>query len=220
MIQGAIFDADGTLLDSMTIWEDAGAKYLKGLGISAEPRLGKILYPMTLEEGAAYLKKQYCLSEPAESIIQGILLTVNKFYMYEVQTKPYVQNFLEELYRRNIPMAIATTGDKEQLETAFERLGIISYFKRIFTCTELNTSKNEAYIYREAAEYMSTDVKSTFVFEDMLHAVKAASGGGFKTVAVEDAASKNDKAQIKKSADYYMSDFSDFEGFWSFASRE
>ena len=46
MIRGAIFDVDGTLLDSMAIWEDAGARYLKGLGIQAQEDLGKLLFPM------------------------------------------------------------------------------------------------------------------------------------------------------------------------------
>ena len=53
MRKGVIFDVDGTLLDSMSIWEDAGARYLKSLGAEPEENLGKILYPMTIEEAAA-----------------------------------------------------------------------------------------------------------------------------------------------------------------------
>lgn len=72
MRKGAIFDVDGTLLDSMSIWEDAGARYLKSLGAEPEENLGKILYPMTIEEAAAYLKKQYHLEWEASRIAQGI----------------------------------------------------------------------------------------------------------------------------------------------------
>ena len=62
MIKAAIFDVDGTLLDSMGIWEDAGARYLRGIGIEPEEGLGEILFPMTIEEGAAYVKEHYGLS--------------------------------------------------------------------------------------------------------------------------------------------------------------
>mgnify|MGYP001463720789 CR=1 FL=1 len=46
MIKGAIFDVDGTLLDSMGIWKDVGVRYLNSIGIEAEPDLGNILFTM------------------------------------------------------------------------------------------------------------------------------------------------------------------------------
>lgn len=218
MIQGVIFDADGTLLDSMMIWDEAGARYLKGLGIRPEPDLGKTLFSMTLEEGSAYLKKQYCLSETTEEIRKGVLSTVADFYRFEVQTKPGVQDFLQKLHEHCIPMVIATTGDKELLKTALKRLNIQIYFKQIFTCTEFNTSKKESYIYEKAAEYLHTGIMNTFVFEDALHALLSASKRGFPTVAVEDPASEKNKEEIKRNSDYYITDFSDFHDFWKFAS--
>ena len=57
MIWGAIFDLDGVLLDSMGIWEDLGARYLRRLHITPEPGLNEVLFPMSMEQGAAYLKR-------------------------------------------------------------------------------------------------------------------------------------------------------------------
>lgn len=48
-IKGIIWDADGTLLDSMEIWEHAPDHYLETLGIEPEPNLGEILFEMSLE---------------------------------------------------------------------------------------------------------------------------------------------------------------------------
>ena len=45
MIQGAIFDADGTLLDSMGMWDTVGERYLASLGVTARPGLRQILFP-------------------------------------------------------------------------------------------------------------------------------------------------------------------------------
>ena len=53
MIQGAIFDADGTLLDSMGMWDTVGERYLASLGIPARPGLREILFPMSLTQCAA-----------------------------------------------------------------------------------------------------------------------------------------------------------------------
>ena len=61
MIRAAIFDLDGVLLDSLSIWEDLGARYLRAKGLTPEEGLGKTLFPMSMEQGAAYLKAHYPL---------------------------------------------------------------------------------------------------------------------------------------------------------------
>lgn len=70
MIKGVIFDVDGTLLDSMEIWEDVGVRYLNSIGIEAEPDLGTVLFTMSIQEGAAYVKEHYHLSQEPEEIVQ------------------------------------------------------------------------------------------------------------------------------------------------------
>ena len=218
-IRGAIFDADGTLLDSMSIWRDAGARYLKTLGFTAEEGLGDILYPMTLEEGSAYLKDRYALPQTEREIRAGVVGVISGFYRHEVRGKPGVKEFLAALSEKGVLMTIATTGDRELLEAALERIGILPYFKKIFTCSELKTTKKSPYIYKAAAEYMKTPVKSTVVFEDALHAVKSAREAGFNVVAVSDTESAIYRDEITKIADLYMDGFSDLEKFWAYAAQ-
>lgn len=81
MIRGAIFDVDGTLLDSMGIWEVAGVRYLENIQVEPEPGLSKILYPMTIEEGVAYTKEHYNLPQSAEEITQGLLMVVRRLLL-------------------------------------------------------------------------------------------------------------------------------------------
>ena len=71
MIKGAIFDIDRTLLDSMPIWENVGARYLATLGIKAKPDLKERLDALSLPEGAIYMQKEYGLSVSAEDILLG-----------------------------------------------------------------------------------------------------------------------------------------------------
>ena len=88
MRKGAVFDVDGTLLDSMPIWEDAGARFLAGLGIKAEENLGEIMFRMSLDEGAAYLKKTYNLDMTEERVKKGILGVINDFYVRNLVELP------------------------------------------------------------------------------------------------------------------------------------
>ena len=99
MIRGAIFDLDGVLLDSMGIWKDLGARYLRSLHIQPEPGLNEILFAMSMEQGAAYLKEHYPLPQSEAEIGEGIARMLEDYYFYEVPAKPgaaALLNFLAE----------------------------------------------------------------------------------------------------------------------------
>lgn len=204
MIKGAIFDVDGTLLDSMGIWEDVGVRYLKSIGKEPEANLSQILFPMSIEEGAAYVKEHYELPYAMDEIMEGVLSIVSDFYFYEVPLKKGVKELLEALEKKGILMVIATSSERLHIEKAFKRLEIDGYFQKIFTCTEVGESKSSPLIYRKAAEYLHTKPEETWVFEDALHALLTAKNAGFHTVAVYDEASEKDQEALKKEADVYV----------------
>ena len=215
MIKGAIFDVDGVILDSMEIWMDAGARYLQSMKIEAEPGLGETLWMMSIPEGAAYLKKRYRMEVSEKEIIQGVLGTIRDFYYYEAPLKAGVKRFLESLSQNGVPMAIASSGEKEYIRRAFERLGIWSYFRGIVTPIEAGAGKTEPMIYRMAAGFTETEPCVTYVFEDALHAVRTANAVGFQTVGIYDRFSEKDQAAIRREAKIYLPDLTDFEKFWA-----
>lgn len=141
MIRAAVFDVDGTLLDSMPIWENAAAVFLAKYGIEAEAGLGRRLYPLSMQEGAAYLQEKYRLSMSSDKIIAGVGAVVSDFYAAEAPLKPNAAAFLNALREKSIPMAIATSNERSAVEAAFRRLGILQYFTEIFTCSEIGAGK-------------------------------------------------------------------------------
>lgn len=141
MIKSAIFDVDGTLLDSMKIWDDAGERYLSSVGKTAENRLSEKLCDMSLTEGAEYMKKQYALSFSTDEIVSGVLKIIEDFYFYEVGFKNGTKEILQFLELNNIKMIIATSSDKTHIKRAFERLGILKYFTDIVTCSQIGKGK-------------------------------------------------------------------------------
>lgn len=210
MIKGAIFDVDGTILDSMAIWEEAGARYLKTLHIEASANLSEELAEMTIEEAAAYMKITYGLPQEEAVIVRGILDTVRDYYYYEAPLKPGIKEVLESFKEQNIPMTIATSSEKDHLEKAFKRLEIEQYFMKIFTCSEIGVGKTKPDIYVSAARYMGTNPAETYVFEDVIHAVKTAKTAGFQTVGIYDRFSEKDQKEIKNITDIYLSDWSEW----------
>ncbi len=214
MIKGAVFDVDGTLLDSMKIWDEAGSRYLSRLEKTAEENLNRRLFPMTVEESAEYLIDEYELDLDKEAVRQGILDTVSDFYRYEAPCRPGAEKMLETIRGAGIPVVVATTSHREHIVSAFERLGIMKYFDRIFTCSEIGASKFEPDIFNAAAGYMGTEKRYTYVFEDGLYAVRTAAGAGFKTVGIYDESSAQDWEDMKREADCIMYDLREFGRVW------
>jgi len=209
MVKGIIFDVDGTLLDSMHIWGELGKRYLSSVGIEAQPGLAKILFPMSLDESSEYLKEAYQLQDTVDKITDDTVKILGDFYRYEATPKNGAVDFIKRMQSRNIPMAIATSGDRRIQDTALERLGISGCFTAVLTCSDLKTNKRVPTIYLRAAELLGTKPEETAVFEDVLHAIKAAKSAGFITYAVEDNSSLQDREEIKETADYYLQDFTD-----------
>lgn len=219
MTRGVIFDVDGVLLNSMPVWENLGEIYLEHLGIEAEKGLGETLFAMSLEEGADYLIENYGLKQTPGEIIAGLNREVQDFYGRKVPLKEGVRGYLEEFRDRKIPMAIATSGDRANAEAALKRLKVLSYFRAVFTCSEIGSSKSHPDIYYAAALQLDTDPSDTWVFEDALHAIRTAKKAGFRTAGVYDRASGRDLAQIRDTADIYLPEFKDFDSFWKRASE-
>lgn len=208
MIRGAIFDLDGTLIDSMFIWDTVGEEYLRSLGIEPKDNLAEEFRSMSLYQAAVYTQREYGVRLPVEEIMDGVNRLAERYYLYEVPAKPHVREFLEELKAAGVRMCVATATDRYLAEAALRRCGIMDFFTEIFTCTEVGSGKDEPFIYREAIKRLGTDRDDTVVFEDSLHALMTAKNDGFITAAIYDAHEPRQK-QLKDNADYYMRDFSD-----------
>ena len=217
MIQGVIFDLDGTLFDSMFIWDTAGESYLRSIGKEPEADLQKVLKPMSLLQSAQYIREKYDIPLSVEDIMDGVNRTVEDFYFHMVEPKPGVIDFLEELHRRNIRMCIATATDRYQVEAALQRCKMRHFFSEIFTCTEVGSGKDRPDIFRKAMEHLQTDRSNTAVVEDAYHAAHTAKQDSFKVVGVYDS-HESRQQELLQIADVFLPDYLHLNHFWKFAS--
>ena len=219
MIQGLIFDFDGTLFDSMFIWDTAGEVYLRSIGKEPEADLQKVLKPMSLFQSAQYIREKYHIPLSVEDIMDGVNRTVEDFYFHTVEPKTGVIAFLEELHRKNIKMCIATATDRYQVEAALQRCGMRHFFSEIFTCTEVGSGKDRPEIFRKAMEHLQTDRSNIAVVEDAYHAAHTAKQDGFLVVGVYDSHESRQRELLSLS-DIYLLDYFNLTSFWKFASVE
>lgn len=204
-IKGAIFDMDGTLLDSMGAWYTAPGRYMRAQGIEPPDTLNDDVLRMSLAEAARHMQKLgVALSE--EDIQQGFNETMDDFFANEVRARPGVPEFLEKLSGAGVRICVSTASDRYQVEMALAHAGIAGYIERIFTCTELNTHKHESRVFDAARDYMGTDISETWVFEDARHAAQTAKSAGYNVCGIYDP-SEPDQEGLRATADVYIESF-------------
>ncbi len=216
-IKCAIFDFDGTLFDSMFIWDSAGEIYLRSLGKKPKPSMREDIRALSLFQSACYFKQEYNLSLSAKEIMTGINKTIEHFYIHEVLPKPGAVDFLKQMKNTDITMCIATATDRYLIDAALARCNMAQYFKAIFTCSEVGYGKDKPVIYQKAMEYFGADRSSAVVFEDAVYAIKTAKSDGFTVIAVFDN-SESRQNEIRNLSDCYIADYKHTEEFWKFAS--
>ena len=210
MIKGAIFDFDGTLVDSMFIWDTFGEDYLRAIGKEPKENLAEAFKTFTLEQAAEYYRENYGVTLSVREIVDGINEAVAEKYRSSVTLKAGVREFLTALKSQGVKICVATVTDRPIAEEVLIRLGVRDLFDGIVTCAEVGYNKETPHIYRAALELIGAKKEEAVVFEDAYHALMTAKSDGFKVVAVYDSHEAN-QARMKASADYYLSNYEKFD---------
>ncbi len=187
MSAGVIFDADGTLLDSMGFWTSTVYDIVAMSGVDEpEPGLIEKLTPMSMYEGAVYMKENYGIKMSVEEMIEEENRRVLEFYTTKVTLRPGMEELTAGLLERGIPMVVASATDRSMIESALAHTGIRSRFGAVLSCSDVGVGKDRPEIFLKACEIMGTKPENTLVVEDNPTAVNTAKNASFRTVMVND----------------------------------
>lgn len=189
-LKAAIFDMDGTLIDSLMLWDILwsafGEKYLNNKKFEPSPEDNKKVRTLTLRDAMDLIHTNYGLGESCEELLTLANRIMNDFYANKVELKDGVLEFLEHCKAAGVKMCIATATAPDLLSTAMERLGIGKYFEAISSCAILGKGKEEPDIYLHACKFLQEKPCETWVFEDSLTAIETAAKIGMPTVGIYD----------------------------------
>ena len=210
-MKGAIFDLDGTLIDSMWFWEKLVDDYLLSVGIEPPEDLRDVLKELSLLEGCFYMKDRFNMAKTPEEINAEIEELLESYYADKFLLKPYVLETLEDFKSRKIKMCLATATEDKLVSKVFNRLRIGEYFDFIQTSNNTGIGKKDTRFFQLAIDRLSLNPEDIWVFEDALHCIVAAKKTGLNVVAIADNSALKDFDEIKKYADICIDDFSQLD---------
>lgn len=205
--QGAIFDLDGTLLDSMQVWRQIDVEFLAKRGYEVPQDYLEAITPLGAKAAADYTIERFSLNEKPEDIIEEWMSMARDAYAHKVLLKPYVKEYLEQLKKLNIPIAAATSSERELMIPALKRNGIYEYFDVIVTVSQVSRGKGFPDIYEKAAQKIAREPEQCVVYEDIIEGIRGAKKGGFFAVGVYDPESDFSREAIVREADFYIQSF-------------
>ena len=206
--QCAIFDLDGTLINSTGVWNKVDEDFFNRRNVIMPPEFPQVIKTHTLMSGAVYIKDRLSLPESPEDIVKEWHDAAVYAYHNDVRVKPYVKELLELLKNSyGYKIGLATSNTHELYDQCLINNGIYDYFDSFTQSDEVERLKGFPDIYEKSAERMGVPKEECIVFEDVYQAVKGARMGNFFTVAVEDSASAGDREEIIKIADVYIKSF-------------
>ena len=206
-IKVALFDVDGTIIDSMPIWYECTTNFLISKNIDVPDNLMKTISTMSFNNAIAYLKEKFNLYESIEEIKKQVDENVINKYTYEVSAKKSIKEFIDYLKSLNIKCYVLTAGLRKYFMPCFNRLGLVEYFDDIWTSEDFKLNKNDELIYKEISRQIKFKPSDIIFFDDSIRALRAAKLAGLHVVGVFDENSKDDKENILNFADGYINNF-------------
>lgn len=203
-----IFDLDGTLLDSSSLWEDIDRRFLAERGLDMPPGFMDRLNAMSFMEAACYAKDLFSLKESPDELLSVWNRMAESAYREEIPLKSGAGAFLSGLHAEGMIVAAATDLSRDLAVSCLERNGVLSLFSFISTTAECGHDKSSPDVYLAVSGRFGLRPDECLVYEDIIRGIRTAGDAGFRTAAVFDRASASDWEEMKAIADFAFLSFS------------
>lgn len=179
-----IFDMDGTMIDNMNFHTQAWLQFLDSLGIALTAEEMERQNHGKIEE----IIRRICGSDLSDEQVKTLgdrkELLYREMYRPHLKLIPGLEEFLKKARQQHIPMAIATSAGRPNLDFVLEGLNLGSYFDAFVGGDDVKQGKPHPETFLLAAQHLNVAPAQCVVFEDTIAGIEAAHNAGMKAIAI------------------------------------
>ena len=206
----AIFDMDGTLLDTMPYWRYTGLEYLLAHQLPVFIDMVAAMFSTSSRKLIVENQKRLGIQVDYDEMVRELEGFMNRHYIFDANLKdPAVPAFLDHLRERGIRLCVATGSPREYARNGLKRVGILDRFEFVTDNYEYPFRKEQPEYFLNIARLLNVDPSRCWVFEDALYAMKSAKAAGMRVCAIEDKTQLADREKIRAIADVYIKSYTE-----------
>lgn len=192
----AIFDLDGTILDSNGVWDGVDRDFLESIGQSWDEEFGQMVAQSDYHTAAVYTIDRYNLKTTPEALMKLWEDMAYDAYRNKVTLKPGVDEVIKWLYKENVPIVLATLAPEVLYQPALERLGLLDYFSHLTSANKDGFTKDSSKIYHLLCQKFGVKEQEAISFEDSLIAMRSMHKAGLISVGIKDERNHDEKNEF------------------------
>ena len=205
----AIFDMDGTIVDSLPafkiLWRRVGEAYYNDSGFTPPLYVDKKIRTTPLVDSALFIKRELSIDCTDDEFVGLVSSAIGDFYDNGAKLKAGVREYLSYLRSSGVRMCVASATAAEYIKYNLKKFGIEEYFEFVVSCVDVGSGKDKPDVYFAALEKFGEDISSACVFEDSFVALETAKKAGFMTVGIHDNGNY-EHDRLKAASDFYLDD--------------
>ena len=203
----AIFDMDGTLLDTMPYWRMTTLEYLVAKDIPFTKEDVVRVFPTSSRRLLSEILERQGIRVDRQEMISALEKYMNRHYLFDARIKGRSLEFVQVLKERGVRMCVATGSPRGYARNGLRRLGMLDFFEFVTDNYESPWSKERPEYFLNLLDRLGVPADRCWVFEDSLYAIKSAKAAGLRVCAIEDDSQWFDREEIRLLADVYIQDY-------------
>jgi HAD superfamily hydrolase (TIGR01509 family) len=185
-VTAVVFDLDGVLVDSETVWDEARREVVTSAGGSWRPEATRAMMGMSSPEWAAYLHDELDVSLAPQEITDRVVALVERHYRTALPLLPGATEVVPALARR-WPLGLASSSNRPIIELFLDASGLRPSFSTSVSSEEVAHGKPAPDVYLEAARRLEVPPADCVAVEDSTNGIRAGAAAGMTVIAVPNA---------------------------------
>ena len=193
MLEAAIFDMDGLLIDSEPFWREVEIPVFRSLGVPLTEDMCAETMGLRVNEAVAHWRRSYPWNGPgddavADEIVAGVIGRIER----DGVLMDGVIDTIDALATRGLRLAIASSSLYRVIDAVVDRFGLRRHFEVVHSAEDEERGKPDPAVYLTTAAKLGVAPTGCLALEDSVNGVLSAKAAGMRCIAVPDSTVQGD----------------------------